>query len=232
MPSARTRLGLVAVAALIGLGLLFAWRAMPHIPSDAASTAVGTVAPQGSIAPDGPATSPASPGSASPSASATTPISPSGEGCLDRITDRGGWMDLCWTVERRAGDADAALDYYTLDVQGTFVAARWAVVRARIVEPVGEAKLVTFSPAGPADGVCGVVIPNGPAGASGQGADRCTLILGGLAGGPKTRTSAEWTCADCGPATEQIERTIELSQVVSVPAGQRPSWELYGDVGS
>jgi len=220
MMLARTRLGLVALVALVGLGLLFVWRSTPHVPSSAASEVIAVVSPEGDIAPDPPAGA----------GDDQLPRSPAGEGCLDPLALEGGSMDLCWQAQREGRDDDPKRDFYTLRFYGTFVADEWAVLRAHLVSPDG-ARIEEQSPTGEVEGPCGVLAPGGFAGSSGQDArDRCGLLLGGMSG-DTTRSSAEWTCQDCGASGATV-RDIELRQLVSVPEGQRPSWELFADAGS
>jgi len=221
MPSDRTRLGLVAAAAFVGLGLLFLWRSLPHVPADAASEVIAVVTPEGDIEAD-----------ASSGASVDQiPRSPAGEACLDRLTLPGGSMDLCWIAQRDGEDDDPTRDFYAFRFYGTFNAGEWAVVRAHVISPDG-ARIEEQFPSGEVDGPCEVIAPGGFAGSSGQDASsRCGLLLGGMADGDATRSSATWTCQDCS-GSAAIERAIELRQRVSVPEGQRPSWELFADAGS
>jgi hypothetical protein len=221
MMPARTRLGLVALVALVGLGLLFVWRSMPHIPAGAASKVIAVVSPEGDVTPD----------AAGGSGDDQLPRSPAGQGCLDQLTTPGGSMDLCWQAQREGRDDDPERDFYTFRFYGTFVAGEWAVLRAHVGSPDG-ARIEEQSPTGKVEGPCGVLAPGGFVGSSGQDArDRCGLLLGGMADGDATRSSAEWTCQD-GCGGDAIDRQIELRQLVSVPEGQRPSWELFADAGS
>ena len=141
-------------------------------------------------------------------------------------------MSLCWEVVREGADTDPAHDYYRLRVHGTFQAPDWAVVRAGIVDPTGDLRIVEHWPSDDSEGPCAMIAPGGLPGSSGEGAtDRCTLLLGAGLAGQGTRSSATWVCDGCDRSTP-TERAIELRQLVSVPEGARPSWELFADLGS
>jgi hypothetical protein len=224
MPSDRTRLGLVVVVALVGLGLFWSWRSLPHVPRNAATAPIATVAPVGAVATDAPS-----------GASATElPTTPSGEGCLDKLTFTDASMSLCWQVLREGKDSDPAQDAYSLRVYGTFQAAQWAVVRAHVVAPAEGATIIAHWPAGDMTTACQALAPGGFGGSvsprPGQ-ADPCALLLGPAVGGDPTRSSVSWTCNACDRSAT-TDRPIELRQVVSVPEGVVPTWELFAAAGS
>ena len=139
-------------------------------------------------------------------------------------------MSLCWDAYRDPHDADPAKDYYRLSVRATFggetgSGARWAILRARLVGSPADGVFETW-PDGRYDGPCRQV-------------DARTMfesvpetVCGRTVGtteAPWTQR-ATWTCPGCF-IPDHADRALTLRQLVAVPEGTVPSWELFADLG-
>jgi hypothetical protein len=159
-------------------------------------------------------------------------------GCLARITRPGGWLDLCWSVNRMMNEIDAQKDYYVLRVIGTLSGnpfpsgLRWAAVRVR-----PDAASALFDDLGDWPGIAAFEGPcretsaelNGPFG------DDTVTVCGRTAGyadpGSPLSTGVDWTCAGCLLPMSTTQAVV-MSGVVSVAEGKSPSWDIYADIGS
>jgi hypothetical protein len=130
-------------------------------------------------------------------------------------------------------DGSPEQDYYELRVYGTFdgeggSGVRWTVVRAKLLgEPSQGA--VRGWPDGTYDGPCQ------PQTVHLALTDAGTEMLCGLTTGD-LRTSdwsytVGWTCVGC-VVPDRASRALSLYELLAVPEGTIPNWELYADVGT
>jgi hypothetical protein len=155
------------------------------------------------------------------------PRSPHGQACLERIQRETGYLDLCWSVDRDPGDADATKDYYLLHLYGTHGGGiRSMVVRSDLVGTPGDGVLSVW-PTGTIEGPCELrdVTLGGYDGTL-QGAHVCGKTVGELEGATWSHT-VTWTC-ECVPG-EQVDRGFDSYLWLGVPAGTIPSWDLYAE---
>ena len=231
MSKIRRRLfaGLVAIlaVAVAAVGFVYVAVSSPVILIGAAPTRLAVASNRATTAvPDPPEAS----------AVATAPIHAGA--CLDRITRGGGWMDLCWSVNRMMNEADAQKDYYVVQVTGTIngnpfpLGLRWAAIRAR-PDPAGVAfEDVNDWPGSAAfDGPCRDTPAelNGPSGVA--TVTVCGHTTGSFDAGLHGATGVDWTCAGCLLPLSGTQ-PIVMSDFVSVPEGKTPIWDIYADIGS
>jgi len=223
------RNGLLGVVAVIGIAVVVvavaASRWAPTIPADAASTVVATTGLTGPISPD-----------VTDDTMGQDPT-PNAQECLPSIDRPAGPMSLCYEAVRLA-DADALADYYRLRVHGTFggdtgSGVRWAVVRARLLgSPSND--VFTAEPDGDYEGVCP---REDPLPGSGEPVDEtentlCRATRTQAGDGPEPWShQVAWTCTGC-LIPDHWDRDIWLTEMVAVPAGTLPTWEILADLGS
>ena len=223
------RNGLLGVVAVIGIALVVlavaASRWTPTVPADAASTVVATTALTGPVSAD-----------VTDDAMDEIPT-PNAQACLPSIDRAAGPMSLCYEAVRVA-DADPDTDYYQLRVHGTFggetgSGVRWAVVRARLLgTPAND--VFTAEPDGDYVGVCPVEDPlsgsGEPVAETENTLCRATRTQAGDGPEPWSHHVA-WTCTGC-LIPDHSDRSIWLTEMVSVPRGTLPTWEILADLGS
>ncbi len=231
MSKARRRLvvGLVTLlaVAVVAIGSVYVAVSSPTILVGVAPTRLAVVSNPGAAAVADPPED---------SSGDTGPI-PAG-GCLDRITRPGGWLDLCWAVNRMMNEIDAQKDYYILRVFGTLSGnafpsgLRWAAVRAR-PDPASD----PFDDLGdwPGFAAFGGPCRETSAALSGAFGDQTVTVCGRTAGyvdpGSPLSTGVDWTCAGCLLPLSGTQGVV-MSGVVSVNEGKTPSWDIYADIGS
>jgi hypothetical protein len=219
-------IGIVAVIAIVGgIVAVLVGNWAPTIPADAASTVVATTSLSGPVPPD-----------AADDAADQIP-SPVAQECLPSIDRPAGPMSLCYEAIRIA-DADPQSDYYRLRVYGTFggdtgSGVRWAVVRARLLG-APDNQVFNAEPDGDFEGVCPM---EDPLPGSGEPVDvaentlcRATRTRAGDGPEPWSHQVA-WTCTGC-LIPDHWDRDIWLTEMVAVPAGTLPQWEILADLGS
>ena len=223
MGRARWAVAIVAVIAVVGLaGATVARGWTPSVPDSSAIPLVARTVLQGEIAPD-------VTDDVDPDAIALSPI---GQECLDRIERPAGYLDLCWEAYKDSHDADALQDYYRLRAYGTFggesgTGVRWAVVRAHLV---GEPSNDVFEawPDGVFDGSCKQVdVSLGPDPVMPE--TLCGRTTGATATDDWSQTFT-WTCVGC-LIPDHANWSVALHELVAVPAGTIPTWEIYADIG-
>lgn len=223
------RNGLLGVVAVVGIALIvvavIASQWAPTIPPDAASTVVATTDLSGPISPD-----------LTDDTIEETPT-PNAQACLPSIDRAAGPMSLCYAAVRVA-DSDPESDYYQLRVYGTFggetgSGVRWAVVRARLLgTPAND--VFTAAPDGDYVGVCPMEEPlagTDPAPVEAENT-RCRATRTRAGDGPEPWShQVAWTCTGC-LIPDHSDRSIWLTEMVSVPGGTLPAWEILADLGS
>ncbi len=223
MSRAPWAIPIVTFLAVIALGGATVWTGWtPTIPDGAGSTIVANVALTGEIAPD--VTDDVDP--------ETIPRSPSGSACLDPIERPAGTMKLCWDAYRDPHDGDPDQDYYHLRISSTFggeagTGARWAVIGARLVGTPSNQVFETW-PAGVLDGPCRQVDV-----AMSLGRTEGETVCGRTTATADTADWSQrvaWTCTGCLVA-DHADRALTLRQVVAVPEGTVPGWEITADLG-
>lgn len=160
--------------------------------------------------------------------------SPTGQACLPRIERDAGWADVCWAAYRLAADADASKDYYLLRMYGSFqstsaLGVRWLVVEARLDGEPGD-NVFDGWPDGTIEGPCRsleahLLVPLGAASRE----EVCGRTTGGLSLEPWGWRST-WTCDPCIPF-DSTTRGLGMVNVIGVPQGTIPVWDLYADFG-
>jgi len=203
----RMTVFLIAVFVLAAGALAFD-RLPPAIPASAGSTAIARVTlaadPPGAIA---------------------------GE-CLNRLTWRSGWADLCWQASR-VNDGDAEKDYYIIRLYGSFAGLRWLDVRSDFVGEPGDGVFDGW-PTGTFTGPCrdasvDMMIPFQPIGTE----TLCGRLTAGADAGPGSSWSQRvtWTCERC-LLPDDATRAVGMYAEVGVAEGALPAWDLFADGGS
>jgi hypothetical protein len=219
-----------AVVVLIAFAVSGVWAASRlnvEVPVDAPATVMARTVMTGPVTPD----------ATDGEDTALLVPSPYGQVCLDRIERAAGPLDLCWEVTREPADADPRKDYYRLRVYGSFgggsgSGVRWVVVKARLVGEPMDQVFVTW-PTGTYEGSCEQVMVGEAGGLSGQPmaetvCGRTSGIETPGAGGWSLRVT--WTCEGCLFASHDT-RSIGLYELVGVPEGMVPAWDISADLG-
>ena len=231
MSKARQRLivGLVALlaVAVVAIGAVYVAVSSPMVTIGAAPPRLAVLSnPAAAAMPDPPE-----------DASGDAAPIPAG-GCLDRITRPGGWLDLCWSVNRMMNEMDAQKDYYILRVSGTLSGngfpsgLRWAAVRAR-PDPASDPFDDLGDWPGPAsfEGPCRELSADLNGAFGDEMVTVCGRTIGYVDPDSALSTGVDWTCAGCLLPMSGTQGVV-LSGVVSVPEGKTPIWDLYADIGS
>ena len=158
-----------------------------------------------------------------------TPTTPNGGECLDRIMRGDGYLDLCWQASRFGNEMDPAKDYYLLRLYGSYESVRWMVVGSRLlVDPGGN--VVDAWPDGTYEGACRqervhMLVP------------LTALATEYVCGYTVGRIDVEdwshrvtWRCEGC-LLPDATTRGFGLYNVVGVPVGTIPTWDLFADAG-
>jgi hypothetical protein len=221
------RLGIVLALVVAVAAIAVVLNAIPpSIDSSAASNPITRTVLTGPISPD--VTEGSIPtGDVSPGD--LKPASPAGGECLDRIVRGGGWLDLCWQAGRQGNDADPVRDSYLLQVYGSYERVRWVVVGSRLLIDPGD-NVFDAWPSGTYDGACRqeqvpMLVP--------LTALSTEIVCGHTEGRidfADWSHRVTWRCEGC-LLPDATTRGFGLYNIVGVPAGTVPSWDLYAEAG-
>ena len=215
---------LVLVVVIAAIAVTLSW-IRPSIDAEAASDPIARTVLTGQVSPDvteGPIPSGVAPDD-------LTPASPFGGECLDRITRGSGWIDVCWQASRFGDEVDPARDYYRLRLYGSYEGVRWMAVGSRLlVDPGGN--VFDAWPDGTYEGACRqeqvhLLVP------------LTALATEYICGHTEGRIDyadwshrVTWRCEGC-LLPDSTTHGFGLYNVVGVPAGTIPSWDLFADAG-
>ncbi|MEA2673461.1 MAG: hypothetical protein QOI92_653 [Chloroflexota bacterium] len=213
----RRQLTVVGAIVVLLVGAL-AIRLYIAVPSDAATVPVARAvleAPVGSLPP----------GPTLPSLGMV-----SGGTCLPRISREGGWLDLCWEGYFWGRQSDGRTDYYLLRMYGSHQGWRWVSLRSQVIGGP-EDGIFDVWPNGIYEGECrqepvSLIVPMGNLTAE----DVCGRTEGRE--DPSGWSAAlTWTCQACLVPDDSM-RAVSMYEVIGVPAGTVPSWDLFASGGS
>jgi hypothetical protein len=215
--SSRRQLAVMGVIVVLLVAAL-AIRLSIAVPSDAAAVPMARAVLEGPVGS-------LPPGPALPSLGMV-----SGGTCLARISREGGWLDLCWEGYFWGRQSDGRTDYYLLRMYGSHQGWRWMSLRSQVIGGSQDG-IFDVWPSGIYEGDCrqepvSLMVPMG------------NLTTDDVCGRTEGHEDASgwsgaltWTCAAC-LVPDGLARGVSMYEVIGVPAGTVPSWDLFASGGS